>query len=963
MTARRRHRQRQANGHPHKHGVSHPRVTSQGEEQQQCGDSYGAQTTQQGVDYSYPTSPNAQPVSINHSELRPVKGEGERLEMSVSEEVKQQQSAEQREAASSAFDNNIEQHMESQTVTKHGAHDTSTRSRRGRTTRSARGRAQVGGQLSKPKAKTAALEAGGSFAPLTRAAAPQTVVSALEEQRRLRNIVAAPPAPLVYEDPAECDDSEVQDTAHDEAVEVKRQVGSFSRSFSTNYPKGTTEVSAPAAELNDTKPIFGNSERDSSQAATKGPEALGTGSHSGSETQSGTQAEEYKYVGGSAYGRQRTAKVGRAFGGKGTPKRNHIGDRTRGSALPSSANAEIYQTGEEEEGTARKQTEGQRNQVETGAVAQGEAEGEHRRVRVESTKKAVMRGGADEEVVYKGAGEARTDVEEEAARRRAEEVARRRAAAKDVLMRRAEEAARKRAEKVAQRRAEHAARRKVEEEARKRVEGGAQKAAEEVARKNAEEAARKKAEEAARKKAEEEARKKAEEEARKKAEEAARKKAEEAARKKAEEAARKRAEEAARKKAEEAARKKAEEEARKRAEEEARKKAEEAARKRAEEAARKKAEEAARKKAEEEARKKAEEAARKKAEEEARKKAEEAARKRAEEAARKKAEEAARKKAEEEARKKAEEAARKKAEEEARKKAEEEARRMAEEARRMAEEEEEARRMAEEEAVRKRVEREVARKKAEEVARRRAEQAVRKKAEEVAARKRAEEEAARRMAEEEEARRMAEEENLERGRAVDGAARTATGNETTLTEQQRRERAKKKLERYRKQALARNQRPAWRESDAAAAAAAAVAQGAADVPFVPTRGNTILPSEARAASTSEEELIAGALTFPNSNVAIEKFDENQLVVRRQSLDDPWDIGLRFDWTIKTLAIGSLPTYRLTDPRRMHPFMRMYQSKPVWFLEEVNGTKANNIREVMEVLKKSLLAKFVFRKPH
>ncbi|SCU65245.1 kinetoplast-associated protein, putative [Trypanosoma equiperdum] len=288
---------------------------------------------------------------------------------------------------------------------------------------------------------------------------------------------------------------------------------------------------------------------------------------------------------------------------------------------------------------------------------------------------------------------------------------------------------------------------------------------------------------------------------------------------------------------------------------------------------------------------------------------------------------------------------------------------MAEEARRMAEEEEEARRMAEEEAVRKRVEREVARKKAEEVARRRAEQAVRKKAEEVAARKRAEEEAARRMAEEEEARRMAEEENLERGRAVDGAARTATGNETTLTEQQRRERAKKKLERYRKQALARNQRPAWRESDAAAAAAAAVAQGAADVPFVPTRGNTILPSEARAASTSEEELIAGALTFPNSNVAIEKFDENQLVVRRQSLDDPWDIGLRFDWTIKTLAIGSLPTYRLTDPRRMHPFMRMYQSKPVWFLEEVNGTKANNIREVMEVLKKSLLAKFVFRKPH
>ncbi|SCU72089.1 uncharacterized protein TEOVI_000367000 [Trypanosoma equiperdum] len=254
------------------------------------------------------------------------------------------------------------------------------------------------------------------------------------------------------------------------------------------------------------------------------------------------------------------------------------------------------------------------------------------------------------------------------------------------------------------------------------------------------------------------------------------------------------------------------------------------------------------------------------------------------------------------------------------------------------------------------------------------EEAERMKAEEDAERVEAEEDAERVEAEEEAERMKAEggagrknsdeegcvveEEGLGGNRASDGPPRIASNQECTLSEQQRHERARKKLERYRKQVMARNQRPVCKVGDVTAAA---VTQAVGDVPLISTSRVSGLPTVTPVSSPSEATLVANALIFPNGSVAIEKFDENRLVVRRQSLDVPWDIGLRFDWTVKTLAIGSLPMYRLSDPRRLHPFMRTYQSKPVWFLEEVNGTKANNIREVMEVLKKSLLATFVFRK--
>ncbi|RNF07334.1 kinetoplast DNA-associated protein [Trypanosoma rangeli] len=179
-----------------------------------------------------------------------------------------------------------------------------------------------------------------------------------------------------------------------------------------------------------------------------------------------------------------------------------------------------------------------------------------------------------------------------------------------------------------------------------------------------------------------------------------------------------------------------------------------------------------------------------------------------------------------------------------------------------------------------------------------------------------------------------------------------------LSSKKRQKLAKKKIERYRKQAEMRRMKSAAGETVVAAAAA----QGAVDVPLVSMQApGSTLASDATAVVPSQEALLADALTFPSGGVTIERFDDDELVAQRRSADDAWDIGLRFDWTLKTLAIGSMPMFSFTDPRRLHPFVQRYQSRPVWFLEEVNGVKANNIREVMEVLKKSLKARFVFRK--
>ncbi|RNF16524.1 kinetoplast DNA-associated protein, partial [Trypanosoma conorhini] len=274
-------------------------------------------------------------------------------------------------------------------------------------------------------------------------------------------------------------------------------------------------------------------------------------------------------------------------------------------------------------------------------------------------------------------------------------------------------------------------------------------------------------------------------------------------------------------------------------------------------------------------------------------------------------------------------------------------------------EEAERKRVAEEEAERKRAaEEEAERKRAAE------EEAERKRAaEEEAERKRAAEEEAerKRVAEEEAERKRAAEEEAERKRVEEETAREKAKVEVAdakLSGKKRQKLAKKKIERCRKQAATRRLNSAAAETVAAAAAA----QGVVDVPLVSVHAcGAAAANDASAAAPSQETLLADALTFPNGSVTVERFDDDELVARRRSADDAWDIGLRFDWTLKTLAIGSMPVFGCTDPRRLHPFVQRYQSRPVWFLEEVNGVKANNIREVMEALKKSLTARFVFRK--
>ncbi|CCW65442.1 unnamed protein product [Phytomonas sp. EM1] len=86
-----------------------------------------------------------------------------------------------------------------------------------------------------------------------------------------------------------------------------------------------------------------------------------------------------------------------------------------------------------------------------------------------------------------------------------------------------------------------------------------------------------------------------------------------------------------------------------------------------------------------------------------------------------------------------------------------------------------------------------------------------------------------------------------------------------------------------------------------------------------------------------------------------------MIARRTSLEGGWGIGLRYDWGARALAVASFPTFPATDPRAQHRFVRRYHSRPVWYLKEVNGADASNLKSVMEVLSRTLTARFVFRR--
>ncbi|KAG5472171.1 hypothetical protein CUR178_02847 [Leishmania enriettii] len=103
-----------------------------------------------------------------------------------------------------------------------------------------------------------------------------------------------------------------------------------------------------------------------------------------------------------------------------------------------------------------------------------------------------------------------------------------------------------------------------------------------------------------------------------------------------------------------------------------------------------------------------------------------------------------------------------------------------------------------------------------------------------------------------------------------------------------------------------------------------------------------------------------ALVLPSGNVVMESFTDDEMVLRRTALDDGWDVGLRFDWQERTLAISSFPTFEGADGRAAHPFVQRFKSKPRWLLKEVNETSAAHMKRALDSMNRSLTARFVFR---
>ncbi|CCW72006.1 unnamed protein product [Phytomonas sp. Hart1] len=111
----------------------------------------------------------------------------------------------------------------------------------------------------------------------------------------------------------------------------------------------------------------------------------------------------------------------------------------------------------------------------------------------------------------------------------------------------------------------------------------------------------------------------------------------------------------------------------------------------------------------------------------------------------------------------------------------------------------------------------------------------------------------------------------------------------------------------------------------------------------------------------ESRLNPPTLTFPDGRVVLENFTDGEMIVRRDSTEQPWGIGLRYDWSARALAVASFPTFPANDPRLQHGFIQRYHNRPVWYLKEVNGTSATNLKSVMEVLSRTLTARFVFKR--
>lgn len=178
----------------------------------------------------------------------------------------------------------------------------------------------------------------------------------------------------------------------------------------------------------------------------------------------------------------------------------------------------------------------------------------------------------------------------------------------------------------------------------------------------------------------------------------------------------------------------------------------------------------------------------------------------------------------------------------------------------------------------------------------------------------------------------------------------------------RRQAAKQKIKKHAKLAAARlNKRQTYTVSAAAPLAAVHAPAETIDAPLVEAVHAAAEPPVPPAEEASAATLVRrSALVLPSGNVVVESFTDSEMVLRRTALDDSWDVGLRFDWQERTLAISSFPTFEETDKRSAHPFVHRFKSKPRWLLKEVNETNAAHMKKALDSMSRSLTARFVFR---
>ncbi|KAG5497134.1 hypothetical protein GH5_01669 [Leishmania sp. Ghana 2012 LV757] len=177
----------------------------------------------------------------------------------------------------------------------------------------------------------------------------------------------------------------------------------------------------------------------------------------------------------------------------------------------------------------------------------------------------------------------------------------------------------------------------------------------------------------------------------------------------------------------------------------------------------------------------------------------------------------------------------------------------------------------------------------------------------------------------------------------------------------RRQAAKQKIKKHAKLAAARlSKRQTYTVSAASSLAAPSAPTDTMDSPLKAVDAAaepTMLPAEEAPAAALASR---AALVLPSGNVVMESFTDDEMVLRRTALDDGWDVGLRFDWQERTLAISSFPTFEEADRRAAHPFVQRFKLKPRWLLKEVNETSAAHMKRALDSMNRSLTARFVFR---